>query len=139
MIKEIALQIAFKLLGKPYIWGGDDIINGFDCSGFVIEVLKSVGILPRKGDWTAHDLSNKFKKVQKFEPGNLVFWDWNNDGRIDHVEMIFDITETGTVLTIGASDGGPKTLTPKNAEDQNAYIKIRPIREGFCAIVNPFQ
>jgi len=28
-----------------YLWGGDDPLAGFDCSGFVIEILKSVGIL----------------------------------------------------------------------------------------------
>ena len=55
-MKNIVSSLAFKFIGLPYIWGGDDTIKGFDCSGFVIELFKSVGILPRKGDWTAETL-----------------------------------------------------------------------------------
>ena len=40
-----AYKLAWKYIGKFYKWGGDDP-SGFDCSGFVIEILKSVGILP---------------------------------------------------------------------------------------------
>lgn len=138
MIRELALKIAFAFIGKPYIWGGNDPVAGFDCSGFAVEILKSVGILPRKGDWTAQDLANKWPKIEKPTPGSLIFWDWNGDGKIDHVEIIFDINDNGNFLTIGSSDGGSKTLTEKDAILQDAYIKIRPAREGQACIVDPF-
>ena len=133
-MRKIASSLAFKFIGKPYVWGGDDAIAGFDCSGFLIELLKSVGKLPRSGDWTAKGLYDIFqdKKVTKAKEGCLVFFAKNN--KINHVEYVW---KNG--LTIGASGGGSKTITIKDAIKQNAYIKIRPLRNDVYAIVNPFK
>ena len=118
----IALKVAWSFLGKPYIWGGDDPMRGFDCSGFVIEVLKSVGVLPRKGDWTAHDLWMKFGngKLQRAIPGDLVFWQ-NRLGHVIHVELC-----VSDGLSIGAAGGGSAILTIRDAIEKNAFIKVRP-------------
>ena len=132
-MRELALKIAFHYLGKPYIWGGDDP-SGFDCSGLCIEVLKSVGMLPRKGDWTADHLSKLWQRTRSDEPGNLVFWQ-NGGGRVIHVEMCI-----GNGLAIGASGGGSKTTTISAAIKQNAFIKIRPIhsRPKVWGYTDPF-
>jgi len=133
-MKKIASSLAFKFVGKPYIWGGDDAVAGWDCSGFVIEILKSVGLLPRSGDWTAEGLYLLFKdkEVTVAKEGCLVFFAKNN--KINHVEYVW---KNG--LTIGASGGGSRTLTREDAIKQNAYIKMRPIRTDVFAIVNPFK
>jgi len=132
-MRKLALKIAFKFLGKPYLWGGDDP-SGFDCSGFVIEVLKSVGTLPRKGDWTAAMLARTWTVISDPRPGDLVFWA-TGTGRIIHIEMCI-----GKGLAIGASGGSRNTRTYQDAIKQNAYIKIRPIlmRPGVWRYVNPF-
>jgi cell wall-associated NlpC family hydrolase len=139
--RDVALKVAFSFLGKPYLWGGDDPIMGFDCSGFVIEILKSVGILPRHGDWTAQGLWDRFenvrlKPVYKIEPGCLVFWKSSQSSKIIHVEMCINNT-----LSIGASGGGSKTLTEADAIAQNAYIKVRPfeIRPNIAGFADPFK
>jgi len=131
--KEIVLKVAWSFLGKPYIWGGDDPVKGFDCSGFVIECLKSVGILPRKGDWTAHMLFENFRQIEFPYKGCLVFWGY--DTGIIHVELCLD-----DKLSIGASGGGSKTKSESDAIAQNAYIKIRPFRtrNGIVGFVDPF-
>lgn len=134
---DLALVVAERMLGKPYIWGGDNPGEGFDCSGFVIEVLKSVGILPRSGDWTANDLLRYFAKNPTSVPkeGCLMFW--GKGTKATHVEFVFAVID-GTVLTIGASGGGSTTKTQQDAIQQDAYIKIRPARSKHLAIVNPF-
>ncbi len=133
-MKRIASRLAYKFVGLPYIWGGDDTVAGFDCSGFVIELLKSIGILPRGGDWTAKTLYVKFKdkKVKFAKEGCLVFFAKNN--KIIHVEYVW---EKG--LMIGASGGGSKTKTREDAIKHNAYVKIRPLRKDIFAIVDPFK
>lgn len=133
--RDIADLIALKFLGRPYIWGGDDPMQGFDCSGFVIEILKSVGLLPRQGDWTAHNLWERFKLSRVNDPhrGCLVFY--GTPEKVTHVEYCLD-----SIHSIGASGGGSKTTSEAAAIQQNAYIKIRPVlsRSGIVGYVDPW-
>jgi len=130
--KRLAEKIAFSFLGKPYLWGGDDPMAGFDCSGFCIEVLKSVGALPLRGDWTAHSLSKLWPETYNPSFGCLAFW--GSSAKITHVEFMLD-----NKYSIGASGGGSKTKTVQDAINQNAYIKIRPIKHRQPLMFNnPF-
>ena len=135
--RSIAHIIVWKLYGLPYKWGGDDTLAGFDCSGAIIEVLKSVGILPNSGDWTAQGLCDMFtgEKVIPASTGCLAFYGRDRT-HITHV--MFCISSE---LAIGAIGGGSKTKTKKDAERQNAYIKVRPIdyRKDLVCVVDPFQ
>ena len=129
--KEIALKVAWSYLGKPYLWKGDDPMAGFDCSGFVIECLKSAARLPRAGDWRARDIYTMFPPVFRPLEGCLVFY----GDPIIHVEICLD-----GVFSIGASGGGSETLTEADAIKANAYIKIRAFRTraGIHGFVDPF-
>jgi cell wall-associated NlpC family hydrolase len=124
-LRLLAVEIAKSHQGTWYRWGGDDP-SGFDCSGFVIEVLKSVGALPRHGDWTAHVLATEMGWVFTNPPlpGDLVFWcSSRNRQKVIHVEMMINGD-----LAIGASGGGSRTVNSEIAMAQNAFIKIRPVR-----------
>lgn len=35
---------AVKFLGNPYVFGGEDLYNGIDCSGFTMRVYQTIGI-----------------------------------------------------------------------------------------------
>ena len=61
--KELMIQYSKTFIGKPYRWGGEGVL-GFDCSGFIQEVLSCVGFDP-KGDQTAQGLYNYFVKYSK--------------------------------------------------------------------------
>jgi len=121
-MREIALKIAWAYLGKWYLWGGDDP-SGFDCSGFVVEILKSVGLIGRDSDYTAQSLWNQFKSKEVPTPkeGVLVFFG-KSKNEITHIEICI-----GRGLSIGASGGDSSTLTVANAVTNNAFIKARPI------------
>ena len=121
---EKAIRYAWSFVGRPYIWGGDDPMRGFDCSGR----------LPRNFDTTASGLFQKFNKAGYDAPGCLVFWESNK--KIIHVEFCI-----GNGLALGASGGGSRTLTVEDAIKQNAFIKLRPIvsRNGVAGYVDPFS
>ncbi len=132
MIRILALSYAFKFIGTYYSWGGDDP-SGFDCSGFVIEVLKSVGKVARKSDYTANSLYSLFKPTTKPQAGVLAFWKNKKGDRIIHVEMCINEWQT-----VGSSGGGSRTKTKEDAIRDNAFIKVRPIRKG-ALFADPFS
>jgi cell wall-associated NlpC family hydrolase len=141
--RAMALKIAWAHLGIPYYWGGDDPMAGFDCSGFVLEVLQSVGIISPRKDFTANGLWEFFsaQNCQLDKPdepydGCLVFWSQFPAMPATHVEMCLNAT-----LSIGASGGTSKTDTLQEAIEQDAYIKIRPfrLRKGIKGFLDPFK
>lgn len=136
---DLVIEYAKKLVGTPYRWGGNDPMEGFDCSGLVIELLQSVGLFKEGKDTTAHGLSLIYPETEIIQPGVLVFYDWNKDGRFDHVEMVAFIDDDGEVLAVGARGGDSATTTITNAEAQNAYVKVRPLRDGYTKAVDPFD
>ena len=135
--REFAVKLAWEFLGRPYRWGGDDPMAGFDCSGFMLEILQSVGLVPHGHDTTAHGLYAMYanKAVDLPARGCLVFWE--RSGKMVHVEMCLNED-----LSIGASDGCSATEDEAAAVLHNAYIKIRPFlpRKGQARLyyVDPF-
>ena len=123
-LRDQFVWYAERFIGKPYIWGGDDAVLGFDCSGLVCECLKSIGKIGRDADFTAAGLYNHFITNQIAAPKRaaLVFYAAKPGGPIIHVEIC-----RNELQSIGASGGGSKTLTVQDAIDQNAFIKVRTI------------
>lgn len=132
---EILRLYALQFVGRPYRWGGDDPMAGFDCSGFVQELLSSVGMDP-VGDQTAQSLYDYFEHNSRWnEPGMgaLVFFGPSLK-QITHVGMMVD-----EYRMIEAGGGGSRTVSEDAAIQQNAYIRIRPIkgRQDLRAILKP--
>jgi len=123
--QECALWYAEKFIGKPYSWGGDDPLKGFDCSGLIIEIMQAVGAVKRTSDYGARELYLKLP-VEAMTglptPGGLAFYQPQGGGDVCHVEMTLD-----GLFQLGASGGGSKTLTLEDAVRQNAFIKVRRI------------
>lgn len=131
-----ALESIKAYVGKWYKWGGNNPLEGFDCSGLAIEYLKSAGILPRRIDMTANQLWQAFKHKQISKPktGALVFW--GNKTKIIHVEICINKHQS-----IGASGGGRNTLTIEDAIKNNAFVKVRFLnsRPNIAGYVDPFK
>lgn len=135
MNRSMFQQASLAFLNLPYIWGGDDPIIGYDCSGLAQELFAMVGLDP-KGDQTAQGLFDHFKAQSGEGPrdtGTLLFFG-HNSSSITHVAIMLD-SET----LIEAGGGGSKTHTAEDAAKQNAFIRLRPFghRADLVAIVNP--
>lgn len=137
--RDLVVDALKTHMGLPYKWGGDDPLSGFDCSGLMIEILQAVGIIAIGTDDTAHGLSKKFVETDILQPGVMVYWDWNKDGRIDHVEMIALVDDDGEVYTIGASGGDSSTTNLSAAIFANGYVKMRPLMKGYILANDPFE
>ena len=133
---DLLIQYAMSFVGLPYKWGGDDTIEGMDCSGFVQELLASVGFDP-PGDQTADALYRYFKVPDRSHKGSpikgaLAFY--GSSTRITHVAMCID-----SYRVIEAAGGGSRTLTTSDAARDNAYVRVRPYdyRKDLVAVYFP--
>jgi len=123
-------------VGLPYIWGGDDPVVGFDCSGLAQEFLAAAG-KDFPGDQNAQALYDLGKKAG-WAPGvrgcgALCFYG-SSLTHITHVAMMFDES-----VVVEAGGGGSKTTSAAAAAAQNAYIRMRPHdrRADLVAILMP--
>ena len=128
-----AVKTILGMVGTPYIWGGDDPIRGLDCSGTAILYLKMIGHLSESEDYTAQGLFDMYKGFETGTPiwGCFAFFGKTRT-KISHVGICLNEFQM-----IEAGGGGSRTLTVDDAIEQNAYIRIRPIRRrndlrAFC-------
>jgi len=130
---QIAVEYIKRFIGLPYKWGGDDPMEGFDCSGLAIEMLKSVGHLTNNEDTTADGLMRMFPRVDTPIVGCLVFF--GKPGKATHVGICLNSLEM-----LEAGGGGPGTVDVKEAMKSNAFIRMRPIksRKDFICFCDPF-
>lgn len=141
--REFAVWYAETWLGRWYTWGGSDP-SGIDCSGLMVEVLKAVGILPRRVDFTAEGLRQLAESngwvcdEADVEPGCLVFWLEETSGRESAVHV--EIVSRHSGIAIGASGGGSKVRDLASAIKHNAFVKARPwaSRGGKRLFADPF-
>ena len=139
-MKELFISYAFSMLNVPYIYGGNCSLTGLDCSGYVIECLKSVGANPR-GDMTSQDLFDYLTMKQRYpyyptdiKRGDILFFGGDVYG-VSHVAIALD---TKHMIEAGGGDSTTKTID--DAVKRNAKVRIRPIdnRTDFLTAVRIF-
>lgn len=133
---EAFIDTIVSFINMPYIWAGDDF-SGYDCSGSVIESLKSIGYIDLKDDFTANGLWKRFKDYEDDRPirGSLIFW-FDKDGKAYHIAVC-----ENQYFCITADGGSSKVKTVQDAIKYNAFIKRRRIdhRGNVYKIINLFR
>lgn len=106
-----ALKRAFSLLGTPYRWGGTSPETGFDCSGLVGYVFRTIGIdLPRVSREMA-GAGTPVNDRDALAKGDLVFFG-RSGSRIDHVGIyigdgkFLHAPRTGRDVTVSSLTSG---------------------------------
>jgi cell wall-associated NlpC family hydrolase len=134
--RQMFLKLCWHFLEHPYRWGGDDPVLGFDCSGLVCELLRSVGKLNLHERLSSQMIYERFHIVcqpipqDEIEPGDLLFWASNRDER--RIYHIAACIEPGYMIEAGG--GNAETDTPEEAAARNAFVRIRPLRDCFAVL-----
>lgn len=118
------VEYALTFLGTPYLWGGNTP-QGWDCSGFICEVLRAYGHLDRN-DYSSQMIYDQLVKINtrsQLSLGSVLFFG-NSRSSITHVAMAID--EKGTLM-VESGGGDSKTTTLKAAREKNAFVRVRPI------------
>ena len=81
---------AKKHLGLKYVWGGESLKYGADCSGFCRAVYSACGISIKNLPRTSYDLAASSKgrtvSLSNAQPGDLVFYG-SKSGKVNHVAI----------------------------------------------------
>jgi len=130
--RSVALLWLNSKVGIPYKWGGNNELEGFDCSGFVLQWLRSFTRFAI-GDMTAQGIHNfltednpsfvrelDLRGEDKICFGDILFYGESLQ-KINHVSI--GISEN---LVIEAGGGGSTVKTKKTATAYNAMVRIRP-------------
>jgi len=91
---------ALNFIGTPYKWGGNDVYNGIDCSGFVKKMYGTIGeSLPRTAAEQA-TVGQAIERLEDLRAGDrLYFWD-SKRGKIGHTGIYL-----GNTYFVHASSG----------------------------------
>jgi cell wall-associated NlpC family hydrolase len=118
---KVAVQWAYKELGKPYVWAAAGP-NSFDCSGLTMYVWGKAGV---SLDHYTGDQWHEGTHVSRsqLEPGDLVFFAYNvhNPSTIHHV---------GIYVGNGSMIDAPYTGTVVKVESMNRPDYIGAVRPG---------
>jgi cell wall-associated NlpC family hydrolase len=108
--RKAVISAAKSALGTPYVWGGNNLQSGVDCSGLLQQAFARAGIsIPR----VSYQQANFGKRVglDALRPGDLVAWDNSsrNNGA-DHIALyigngqVIEAARPGTVVRIRTVD-----------------------------------
>ena len=111
------IRFAESMLFTPYVYGGNSVRLGLDCSGYINIILRSVGLVGMREDLNAQGLYDKFVKLPySFQSigspasGSLLFYGHSTTS-ISHVSLV---ASPYSVLECG---GGGSTTTTKELAD----------------------
>ena len=78
------VNYALQFVGNPYVWGGNSLTKGVDCSGFTKQVYKKFGITLPRTSYTQPRAGKKIK-ASEAKPGDLFFY--GDSSGINHVAI----------------------------------------------------
>ena len=86
VLGEEIVEFGKLFIGTPYVWGGNDLQKGVDCSGLTKQVFEGFDIHISRVSRTQVNDGVRIKKSE-LRPGDLVFFDTSgvNTGKISHV------------------------------------------------------
>lgn len=140
--QELLLKQAWAIyqMNVPYLYGGATLLEGIDCSQFVVILLRSQGVIKYMTDYSANGLWTQLDfehRLPEETPGPawLAFY-----GRDDHPTHVGVVLETlKHMMSFAGGDG--TTLRLIDAAVKNAGCHIYPIdyRRDLLGFVNPFE
>lgn len=130
---KINIELAKKYLGRPYVWGGNcEAEGGYDCSGFVFQVLHQSGFKVNRD--TAQGYYNTFSKYEtsksNITTGDLLFFG-KSKSSISHIAIAISSTEM--IESIGSKKN---TITNKGKGVSISKITRRKDLVAVCRFEN---
>ena len=107
------VNYALGFVGNPYVYGGNSLTNGIDCSGFTKAIYGHFGIdLPRKSSEQINAsggtiISRSLNDLNKAQAGDLLVWDGHVAIYMGNNEMVHAQSKRTGIVVSGVSSGHP--------------------------------
>ena len=75
-----------NFVGNPYVWGGESLTNGADCSGFAKSIFSHFGYSIRRTSIEQSQSAGYVVDISERQPGDLIFYR-NSSGTVNHVAI----------------------------------------------------
>ena len=116
---DVLVSYARQFVGNPYVWGGNSLTKGCDCSGFVHQVYKYFGY-----NLVRYSMSFAYEGVpvdiKDIKPGDIVVYARNSKG-IGHVAIYMG---NGKIVEAQSSKAG---ITDNRSVDCRKIVGIRRV------------
>lgn len=76
---------AKNFIGNPYVYGGNSLTNGVDCSGFTQQIMARHGISLSRSSSSQYANNGYSISSDELQPGDLTFYGYN--GKVSHVAI----------------------------------------------------
>ena len=86
-VSDIRIELvnfALQFVGNRYVWGGESLTKGVDCSGFTMKVYEHFGIYMPHYSGSQPSYGTKISR-DEIRPGDLIFY--GNGSTINHVAI----------------------------------------------------
>lgn len=83
---EEIVALAKSYVGGRYVYGGNNLATGVDCSGFTQQIMKKCGITIERSSRSQYASNGTKVSVANVQPGDLVFYG-SNGVTVDHVAI----------------------------------------------------
>lgn len=128
-LKQSMLNYSFNYIGTKYVWGGTDLKNGIDCSGFVMKLFGKIGVdLPRTADEQSK-VGTAVERLEDLQPGDrLSFWD-SKRGKVGHTGIFLGFFQDGGAYFIHSSGTHHGVATDDLREEKWRKILVAARRD----------
>lgn len=109
---QSVVNYAMQFRGNPYVWGGESLTNGVDCSGFTMQVYRHFGYsLPHSS--TAQRYEGTAVSWDEKQPGDLICYQMI--GGVGHVAIYIGNNQ---IIHAGSSTTG---ISVRNADYRSVW------------------
>jgi hypothetical protein len=131
---------ANKYIGKPYVWGGNNLQKGIDCSAFIKEIYKKYNYkLPRTASWQVKDTKEcpTYRNINDIELGDTLYFKKN--GKIHHTAFVTGLSYTKDKTYIVITHAKGKMFGVVREEMSNYYKKQLIAIKKFYKCTSPLK